>query len=793
MHHYHYDEDLLDIFHFIMGGPSSSGSLQATSADLEALIKLCLVRFPGFLLLDAIDECDDAKNLIGDLLWLSSNSATKILVFGRTNIARMNRTFPEALKLGVDRHAVANDIHLYLTSRMEILIEDDLLPAGSNVPELVACLSKGADGMFLWARLMINYLNSSALTPLQRRKTILEVILPEGLDQMYRRITQLIAQPGRVQLNLARQILTWAAFSAEPLTIDELHDVLTFKDSDAEGYRFTDFQETVSVVCGGLVECYSPSNSSTGRQEIIVRCIHLSVKEHFSLTLSTNQIPSSEGLYLAAEPAANLQLMEVCFEYLSHYRPIGHDETPRSGTIQGRSFARYASQNWPSHFCYAFSYQALELIAKLDKFDETAIPILHTMIKFLENPHAIKSWIEMFYSRIRHNGIRAPSIHYLASALHTSKLTILPQDRPIISVLQRLKAILNEWTVDIDRLVTDWGERLIESPGLIWDEVPAFLESKFIGTCSKTVFTSLGSTAPQESSCSSKPLCAISKTAPHDQITGVLTIWPSKTYEECWESYKLEHYMLPVSQICHGWIAKYEVWRHENERQGIVDVKIPLCPGEIATLLRQSSRTKDNSAWGISFPLAISNDLFSVMILRTLYSCQIRSDGTLGSLQSALVSMDFDKDLAIRWTTDFNKVPGDWYSYEFTFSPNDNYLFFWDWTHFNTKSLFGGLGLGNDSAEANGDSRQRACIMAVFEISGISSVNLRNKYLLQGDQIIRRVVFHQLYDFVALGLGLNIVAWNYLSCKYRQSSVCADVKKRQINPNNLFSCRTQQT
>jgi hypothetical protein len=108
----------------------------------------------------------------------------------------------------MDCSTITKDVKVFLSSRIETFVKDDLLPEGSNISDLVECLARGADGMFLWARLIVDYINFPALTTLQRIKTGFSVIMPEGLDQMYHRIANIIAKPGRTQLDLARQILT---------------------------------------------------------------------------------------------------------------------------------------------------------------------------------------------------------------------------------------------------------------------------------------------------------------------------------------------------------------------------------------------------------------------------------------------------------------------------------------------------------------------------------------------------------------------------------------------------------
>jgi hypothetical protein len=64
-----------------------------------------------------------------------------------------------------DRNANNLDIKLYLVHQLEALIDTGKLSSTANIDKLADILVHGADGMFLWAKLMINYLNSLGFTP----------------------------------------------------------------------------------------------------------------------------------------------------------------------------------------------------------------------------------------------------------------------------------------------------------------------------------------------------------------------------------------------------------------------------------------------------------------------------------------------------------------------------------------------------------------------------------------------------------------------------------------------------
>ena len=61
----------------------------------------------------------------------------------------------------------------------------------------------GADGMFLWARLMMTCLSSTAFTSTQWVDIIMEVTLLEGLEKMYDRIVEVISKGNQTEIKLA--------------------------------------------------------------------------------------------------------------------------------------------------------------------------------------------------------------------------------------------------------------------------------------------------------------------------------------------------------------------------------------------------------------------------------------------------------------------------------------------------------------------------------------------------------------------------------------------------------------
>ena len=205
------DTDLLSKISFAMAS-ATGGQMQASQGELIELLHVCLRGFQNvYIVIDGIDECDNAKEFIHILFGVCEESSAKLLLFSRPNVASLRKAVKLERRIIIDKRIVQDDIELYLKRKVNDLLEDQLLVGKLKNTELVSHLLLGADGMFLWARLMISYLNSPALTPSQRIQTIKSVRLPEGLDAVYERSLALIGRANVAEQDLVRRVFIWLA------------------------------------------------------------------------------------------------------------------------------------------------------------------------------------------------------------------------------------------------------------------------------------------------------------------------------------------------------------------------------------------------------------------------------------------------------------------------------------------------------------------------------------------------------------------------------------------------------
>lgn len=245
---------------------------------------------------------------------------------------------------------------------------------------------------------------------------------------------------------------------------------------------------------------------------------------------------------------------------------------------------------------------------------------------------------------------------------------------------------------ELAALVWDWGRKLAKSPSIIWDEASSFTNVKFLARNRKTTVTFKVPRRLEDSEISSRPLCTISNTSKDGDVSVTVSIWPSQCYQGYWSKLDLFKSFSTIQQFCTGWIARFKLRSLGIKIQRLVDVRVPFEGSEIALQMRQSSRSERLDHWKTSFPLCISEDARSFVILRTLFVMRPATDTEPASCSSWVIPMEFSDLTKSQWslleTFDprrHNGVPAGlhsiirgWYNYSLTFSPDGRRLFFSD-------------------------------------------------------------------------------------------------------------------
>ena len=528
---HHQNEEVANIFRFAMF--NSSGQMVASRREMLDLLRLCNKKIgPTIIVLDAIDECVNSETLVRDLQLVLKDSKISLLLFSRPNISYLfENVKPE-------RHIVVgqsnnSDISLFLSRNLEDLAEKGLLPHHSDLSLLLDHLCFRANGMFLWARLMVTYLGCRSLRPQRRVSTILEVTFPEGLEDMYNRIVSLIIQQLQPDQELAKHIITWLANATRELTVQEL--AISWKYAMSNNLATEDWEENVNeqwvndiiVACAGLVEQAKLPVENTDRiAPDCLRFIHLTAKEYFLGTHSkqaTTDTDAGSHLRFINIFDANCTMGRICLQFLTFQMP----SQPLGGSIASAidleklevcfPFCSYAANCWILHV-----WKTKDLLennaVNLDK--EPFTSLLRSLSTFIKKPFVIMAWVEACC--ICHHSPQFVELQgwaqYLAGRLPAPKKDLYTE---LLNDVQQLGE-------DLNALESEWGNHLEKSPECIWEEITGFTSSRFLAHTTATKIDSLVNDDIEGAALSSTYLAKISEVSSDGALVGVLSIWPSR-------------------------------------------------------------------------------------------------------------------------------------------------------------------------------------------------------------------------------------------------------------------------
>ncbi|KAF1960875.1 hypothetical protein CC80DRAFT_501123 [Byssothecium circinans] len=738
LHWFRHDNDILNKFSFARSDMSaSSGQETATPKELLALLRICAAEIGQItIVLDGIDECKAPEQVVRQLKELVTITPVKVICFSRTSVDTLQRQVKQQQQIRVGRNTSSSDIGLYLIHQLQNLVEDRKLPPSAAVEQLADTLVRGADGMFLWAKLMIGHLNSLGFSPNQRLITINSVQFPEGLDAMYDRILTLIMGSDGPSIELVRRVLLWLCYVIDlaPLSREFLHSATQHDQCPADVTDLDEFGTAVVSVCGGLVECPLPvgkfPNIRTGPPQILppeedattdassptIRFTHLTAKEYLKQQRWVRSTPSAYAPLVPDAESANAEMSSLCLRYLLTH-PNSHSPDDIDG-VQGyisyaESFEAYTVRYWAKHIEYV-----CDMTTDLGRHGT----LLDAMARFLDQPLAIAFWVQRLY---KDAVLPLLPIEILKRLVPPFTSSYLPDVQALGESTRRVCA-------DIDALNHEWGDKLGRTPSLMRADAVQFPKNELQSRIAEALGVSTATCiVPKSSSCTSKEkvrcLASISSTSNDGSIVGTLTIYASAEYEKFWRSMDAATAFHQAEDYCDGWTATYEVWSVESrKRQASMDVPIP--PSEIRILIRQSFRqnpfkaqptggqysvngrttsplyrpvlgqgtvrTVDKS-FEMSFPMVIGPDCLAFVILRTVYSIRPTNSPSSYTCTSALLPLDFLEHFATTWgpsrrTFEPNHHPDlipnilhiswyDWYFYSVSFSASGKYIAFSDY------------------------------------------------------------------------------------------------------------------
>lgn len=348
-------------------------------------------------MVDAIDEANDPDDVGERLKTLVTAAPIKLICFSRSNASRLQYLDPDEQRIAFSRELTNLDIRTFLTWEIIGMLEEDKLPSTADVKSLVESLLKGADGMFLWAKLMVRYLRSPALSGSTRLRVIRSVHLPEGLDEIFDRITSLIMASCGPELKLAKDVLLWIQYSKKTNHGPSVDWLLAAVGNDWGPNEKADFVAAAISACSGLIEFDRGGFNFT----------HLTAREYLE---KKSLVPSEKGVLLPDTATATPELASRCLEHLMAIAPVTlrPNEWSRNIYESGesmlrfhKSFDAYAIVEW----VYLFASIPLQALWVSVKFggetladDHPVARLKATITRFLDSPLAVGLWMENLFA-----------------------------------------------------------------------------------------------------------------------------------------------------------------------------------------------------------------------------------------------------------------------------------------------------------------------------------------------------------------------------------------------------------
>jgi ankyrin repeat protein len=321
---------------------------------LDLLMKLLQSFTKAYIIIDALDECDDYHHLFDVINTIHSGlvSNSHLLVSSRREqdiLACMNGCTAEIyLSAGLVQNDIISYVHAAVTKEHRFKKWSNAVQA-----QIKDALVNGSNGMFRWVACLIEELRHC---PNERALTDALKCLPADLEVIYDQILQRIH--GSL-IPCAQVLLTWLIFGMCPLTLQELAIVVTFDVANAtfDAGLALPHPDGIIEVCSSLV-----TKTSYGTVELA----HASVKDYF---MGKPRGWQKDVIALCDPCAGHTLITHCCLKYLTQLEWLNKvpDNIPfrivESYMSTHFPLLRYAVNFWPDHYKLSSKNSTLQVLA----------------------------------------------------------------------------------------------------------------------------------------------------------------------------------------------------------------------------------------------------------------------------------------------------------------------------------------------------------------------------------------------------------------------------------------------
>ncbi|KAJ2980469.1 hypothetical protein NUW58_g6935 [Xylaria curta] len=293
-----------------------------------------------WVFVDGLNECDPKTQtqvmqlikLMVSKITIASGLICKVLISSRDSESKLLR-IKEKLSLTEEKPSLSRAIMQYTSQRLQALHVklEQLNLTGSEVGKIEQSITKKSDGMFLYARLLLDYLANNIFI---RGAQVISAVhdLPETLSDFYRQIlSRILTHLNKQSVNYVTTLFGLIAFARRPLKRVELLSAMAFSEGD---YSVTNIAPRfILETCNTLVE---------ERSDTTLSFIHASVQEFLE--------SSESNLRITELPAVEEQGIATLTCLLSGLRmfarPVYHTERNIQVAKGLHGLHIYATEYW---------------------------------------------------------------------------------------------------------------------------------------------------------------------------------------------------------------------------------------------------------------------------------------------------------------------------------------------------------------------------------------------------------------------------------------------------------------
>ncbi|PVH94142.1 hypothetical protein DM02DRAFT_646105 [Periconia macrospinosa] len=282
--------------------------VQASPDDVTEVLSLLLRQHPTFLVIDGVDECVDVGFFLNTLHEICCKSDTRVIIFSRPNIkVEMEPTIDLSRVFSLADGMNGADIQSFVSENLHGMADKGFF--GINMDRsLIPQVAERSNGVFLWASLVVKYLQSPDLSPDQRRFVLEQIHQLEGLESIYRHILELLdLRPDR-EKQIISNVLRWLSLSINRLCMPgfRIATAVVSGQSMTDPDAISAFYDSLPQLTCGLVEVTDCSAVFA----------HRSVKEYLQ-SLESQTSPFN----LHNETEAHKHLAARCLSFLAYDIP----------------------------------------------------------------------------------------------------------------------------------------------------------------------------------------------------------------------------------------------------------------------------------------------------------------------------------------------------------------------------------------------------------------------------------------------------------------------------------------